>query len=115
MSEFLLEPDEIEPVRPERTRPVRLVSAGLHPTVEVPKSKRGAPDPAPVSRPCAACGAVVLVGRPATGPPLALDTQVPCFTILWLPGAAEPRLDASRAYPVHQCRLTDGTPEERTR
>jgi hypothetical protein len=115
MADFLLEPDEIESARPERARPVRLVHTGIAPTAAVPKSKRGTPDPAPAYVPCPACGACVLVGHQATGAAVALDVQRRCYTVLWLPGAARPRLDESRAYPVHQCRLTDGTPEVCTR
>ena len=37
MPDFFLEPGEIEP---ERRRPVRMVSTGLHPTAEVPTSRR---------------------------------------------------------------------------
>jgi hypothetical protein len=48
MPDFLLEPDEIEPERPDRRRPVRLVSTGLAPTAEVPTPRRGN-EPAPAT------------------------------------------------------------------
>ena len=37
MPDFFLEPDEIHPGRPERPRPVRMVSTGLAPTSRRPR------------------------------------------------------------------------------
>jgi len=97
MADFLLEPD-----RPERRRPVRLVATGLADTAEVPRSTRA--EPAPCYVPCEACGQAVLHGTTSAGVRLALDTQVPTYTVVWPAGTPEPVLQGSRAYPVHHCR-----------
>jgi hypothetical protein len=102
MTDFLLEPDEIEPERPERRRPVRLVRTGLAPTAEVPTQRRGHETP-PCYVPCEACGVQVLMGETASGTRLALDPHVRTYTVLWEPGAPQPTLQRSRAYPVHGC------------
>ena len=47
MSDFTLEPDEVEPDRLMRGRPVRLVSTGLADTAEVPTTVVRAKDPVP--------------------------------------------------------------------
>ena len=103
MPDFLLEPDEIDPERSERRRPVRLVSTGLAPTAAVPASARRGKDTPPCYAPCEACGGLVLTGRTLTGIRLALDTQVRTYTVYWAQGAPEPTLSESRGYPVHQC------------
>jgi hypothetical protein len=104
MADFLLEPDEVEPERPERHRAVRLVSTGLADTAEVPRSTR--PAPPPCYAPCEACGASVLTGTMTAGVRLCLDTQQNTYTVDWPAGTPEPVLHHSRAYPLHRC----GTP-----
>ena len=105
MAEFLLEPDEVEPERPERHRPVRLVASGLADTAEVPPQRRG-PEPESCYAPCEACGASVLTGKTTAGVRLCLDTQQNTYTVDWPAGTPEPVLHHSRAYPLHRC----GTP-----
>ena len=102
MSDFLLEPCEIEPERPER-RPVRLVSTGLAPTAAIPAGRRTAETP-PCYVPCEACGAVVLVGETLAGLRVALDIGVQRYAPVWESKAAHPALHQSRGYPVHVCR-----------
>jgi len=104
MASFTLEPDELEPERPDRRRPVRLVATGLADTAEVPRSTRAAP--APCSAPCEACGASVLTGKTPAGVRLCLDTQHATYLVEWPAGTPEPVLHHSRAYPLHRC----GTP-----
>jgi hypothetical protein len=104
MADFLLEPDELEPERPDRRRPVRLVASGLADTAEVPRAPRA--EPAPCSAPCEACGASVLTGKTTAGVRLCLDTQHVTYLVEWPAGTPEPVLHHSRAYPVHRC----GTP-----
>ena len=106
MIDFTLEPDEIEPERSERRRPVRMVGTGLADTEEVPYSTRPAPPPCTV--PCEACGQVVLSGTTDAGLRLALDTAVLTYVVDFEHGAKAPRLVASRAYPVHRCHPHDG-------
>ena len=60
MPTFFLEPDEIEPERPARSRPVHLVSGGVHPTEAVPLSRQQGPEHPPVAGPCAHCAQPVL-------------------------------------------------------
>ena len=105
MSDFTLEPDEIEPEPPARSRPVRLVSTGLAPTAEVP-SQRCTPEPLPCYGPCEACGGMVLVGRTPSGQRLALDTHVPTYLVVW--EGRQPLLHGSRGYPVHSCQKKGG-------
>ena len=101
MADFLLEPDELEPERPERRRPVRLVASGLADTAEVPRSTRAEPEPC--YAPCEACGASVLTGKTTAGVRLCLDPQHATYTVDWPAGTPEPALHHSRAYPVHRC------------
>ena len=96
MTDFTLTPADDDSDRPERRRPVRLVSSGLAPTSDLPR-QRG-PDPPPAYAPCEACGQAVLTGETARGQRLALDVQTPCCTVLWGPG--EPRPSAIPAYTV---------------
>ena len=107
MADFTLEPDELEPERPERHRAVRLVSTGLAPTAEVPPPRRGT-EPSPCYARCEACGTVVLSGSTGAGARLALDTQHATYTVVWPAGTPAPVLHASRAYPVHRCRQHEG-------
>ena len=104
MPDFFLEPDELEPERPERHRPVRLVASGLADTAEVPRSTRAEPEPC--YAPCEACGASVLTGKTTAGVRLCLDTHVSTYLVDWSAGTPVPVLHHSRAYPVHRC----GTP-----
>ena len=106
---FLEEPDEIEPERPVRPGPVHLTSGGLHPTAEVPPSRRK--DHPPVYVPCEACGAMVVLGATVHGLRLALDLHITTYTILWH-HEAEPVLHESRSYPVHRCVV--GGPQRET-
>jgi len=99
MPDFLLEPDEIES---ENRRPTRVTSAGLAPTADLPRQRRG-PDTPPCYAPCEACGVPVLLGRTTEGTRLAVEPQRQMYVVLWEAGAAEPHLLPSRAYPVHQC------------
>jgi hypothetical protein len=103
MSDFTLEPDQIEPEHPERSRPVRLVSTGLAPTADVPTSRRTRDHPR-CSAPCEACGAPVLTGVTAQGQRLALDTQVATYVVIWASETPVPRLVQSQGYPVLRCR-----------
>ena len=105
MSDFMLEPNEIESERPERGRPVRMVSTGLAPTAAVPPSVRRGKEPVPCYAPCEACGAPVLTGSTPIGIRLALDTQHPTYIVTWPPGAPEPTLYESRGYLQHHCGL----------
>jgi hypothetical protein len=88
--------------RPVRSRPVRLVSSGLAPTVDVPAAAHTATEPAPVHVPCAGCGALVLTGATVDGTRLALDLHVRTYVVIWH-HEAQPVLHLSRAYPAHQC------------
>lgn len=101
MTDFTLEPDELEPPRPAQRRPVRLVSTGLHPLEAVPPTRGTERDPA--YAPCAACGRPVLVGETRAGTRLALEVHVPTYCVLWGSGEALPVLEPSRGYPVHGC------------
>jgi hypothetical protein len=103
MADFTLEPDELGPERPVRSRPVRLVSSGVAPTADVPAAARTDTEPAPVHVPCGACGALVLTGAPVDGRRLALDPSGRTYVVRWH-HEAQPVLSLSRAYPVHQCR-----------
>ena len=67
MSDFMLEPNKIESKRPERGRPVRMVSTGLAPTAAVPPSVRRGKEPVPCYAPCEACGAPVFTGSTPIG------------------------------------------------
>ena len=104
MPDFLFEPDEIEPERPARPGPVHLVSGGLHPTADLPTSRRQ--DHPPVYVPCEACGAMVVTGATASGVRLALDLHIKTYTLNWHHEAA-PVLYESRSYPVHRCVACD--------
>ena len=107
MPDFTLEPDEIE--RPTWSSPVRMVSTGLHPTAEVPPTRRK--DRPPVHVPCEACGTMAVIGVTESGTRLALDPHVKTYTILWH-HEAEPALHESRSYPVHRCVV--GGPQRET-
>ena len=109
MPDFFLEPDEIEPERPARPSPVHLVSGGLHPTAEVPPSRRK--DHPPVYVPCEACGTMVVTGATVHSTRLALDLHLKTYTLTWH-HEAEPVLHESRSYPVHQCGAHGAAPEE---
>jgi hypothetical protein len=50
MADFTLEPDALEPARPERRAPVRLVGTGLAPMAEVPRLRTRRSGP-PATRP----------------------------------------------------------------
>jgi hypothetical protein len=106
MTDFTLEPDEIEPERPERHRPVRLVATGLAPTAEPPRATK--PPPPPCYTACEGCGAAVLTGTTAAGLRLALDTHLPTYLVDWSAGTPVPVLHVSRAYPVHRCHPHEG-------
>lgn len=103
MPDFTLEPDEIEPERPVRGKPPRLVSTGLHPTAAVPKGRPGQETP-PSCAPCVRCGEVVLSGETLQGQTLHLDVAQTCYCVVWANQAPVPTLFESRAYPVHTCR-----------
>lgn len=96
MTDFTLEPE-----RPERRTPPRMVSTGLAPTAELPKV-RGKDHP-PAYAPCEACGHLVLLGETRAGTRLALDVHQTTYCVNWDKGAKLPRLDESRGYPVHRC------------
>jgi hypothetical protein len=100
MPDFMLEPEEIEPVRASRR--VRMVATGVAPTADISPSRPGK-EPDPCYVPCEACGVLVLLGATAGGTRLALDTHRRTYTVLWEKGAAQPRFQESRAYPVHRC------------
>jgi hypothetical protein len=99
--DFMLDPDELEPERPAH-RPVRLVATGLAPTAEVPSGRRKHAEAA-CYVPCSLCSAMVLTGATTSGQWLALDIQVPTYSVVWHTGTSQPLLQPSRAYPVHQC------------
>ena len=100
-ADFLLEPDALEPERPARSRPVRLVSTGLAPTVEPPQ--RRTKEPAPCYRPCPHCRCLVLVGETPAGTVLVVEPHTRTYVPVWPTGAARPTLHESRGYPVHGC------------
>jgi hypothetical protein len=102
MSDFMLDPDESDPERPERSRPVRVVGTGLAPTAAVPALRRQRAHP-PCYASCEACGERVLTGVTAQGQRLALDPQVATYVVIWEKQAPLPRLVPSQAYPVHRC------------
>jgi hypothetical protein len=107
MPDFFLEPSDIEPERPERRTPPRMVSTGLHPTADAPKA-RGT-DPQPAYAPCEACGQPTLLGETRAGQRLALDVHVRTYLVNWDKMATLPWLDESRGYPLHRCgRLRQG-------
>jgi len=99
MADFMLEPSDIEP---DRARPTRVTSAGLAPTADLPRQRRG-PDTQPCYAPCEACGVPVLLGRTTEGTRLAVEPQRQTYVVLWEAGTAEPLLQSSCAYPVHVC------------
>ena len=66
MTDFTLEPDDLEPERPAPPSPKR-VSSGLHPTAAVPVPRQKGPEPVPVCVPCEACGALVVTGQAHVG------------------------------------------------
>jgi hypothetical protein len=101
----MLEPTEIEPERPTR-RPTRIVSTGIAPTADVPRSTK--PDAPPAYASCEACGTQVLMGMTSAGVRLALDTNIPSYLVDWTRGAAMPRLLESRGYPLHRCAAAGG-------
>ena len=100
MSEFLLDPDEIEPARP--SRPVRLVTTGLAPTAEAPAPRRTRDYP-PCYAPCVPCGAPVLTGVTAQGQRLALEVQGATYVVIWASETPVPRLVQSQGYPGYRC------------
>jgi hypothetical protein len=106
VSDFTLEPDEIERERPASARPLRLISTGIAPTADVPRSTK--PDPPLCYTACEACGLQVLTGTTSTGTRLALDTNIPTFVVAWTRHAATPRLLESRGYPLHRCAAAGG-------
>ena len=99
MPDFTLEPDEIESENP---RPVRITSAGLAPTADLPKQRR-APDTPPCLTACECCGVEVLFGQTLSGLHVAIELTQRTYTVLWEAGAALPTLHESRGYPVHVC------------
>jgi hypothetical protein len=102
MTDFPLTPDEPDDDRLERYRPVRLVTAGLVPTADLPaKATKGA-DLSPAYTPCR-CGVMVLTDRTAAGRRLAWDPAVMTYSVLWLNDEPVPQLRESRGYPVHTC------------
>jgi hypothetical protein len=103
MPDFTLEPDEADIDRPERSRPVRLVSTGLSPTAEPPSTRRPTTAPHRAYAPCACCQALVLTGTTTTGTRVALDTHIATYVVDWDHGTPAPALHQSRGYPVHQC------------
>ncbi len=102
MPDFILEPDEPDLDRPERSRPVRMVGTGLAPTADVPAVRTKGPEPAPAYHACP-CGGLVLEGLAPQGEVVVLDPRQTCYTVLWEPGAPRPTVARSRAYPVHKC------------
>jgi hypothetical protein len=103
MPDFFLEPDEIEPARPEHRTPPRLVSTGLAPTAEVPTVRAKGKDAQPAYAPCVLCGQPVLTGATLHGHTLHLDVGATCYALAWPNAATVPTLLPSRAYPVHHC------------
>src|SRR5215510_9128774 len=102
MSEFfMLEPDDIEPERPERSR-VRMVATGLAPTEDVPRNTRQKP-PQPCYGPCPRCGAQVLCGDMPGGVPLMLDTSLKSYVVRWPQHTDRPALTEGQGYPAHRC------------
>lgn len=67
-------------------------------------------DRPPVHGPCEACGTLVVVGQTLSGTRLALDLRIKTSTILWH-HEAQPVLQESRGYPVHQCGARGVAPE----
>ena len=102
MSDFFLEPEAIEPERPERHTPPRMVSTGVHPLEDAPKA-RGKDHP-PAYAPCEACGRLVLQGETRAGQRFVLDVHQTTYCVNWDKGATLPWLEQSRAYPLHTCR-----------
>jgi hypothetical protein len=102
MPDFMLEPDAIEPERPVRGTPPRLVSTGRAPTAEVPTQRAGKETP-PCYAPCLLCGTMILSGQTTDGHTLHQDTSRPCYAPVWANKAPQPTLLPSRAYVVHQC------------
>jgi len=106
MADFMLEPDEIEPEKPERlgrARPVRIVSTGLAPTADMPTGKRSTSAAPPAYGPCPQCGMEVLRGHTPRGQAVTVEPGRACYSVVWESSAPAPVLHASRAYPVHQC------------
>ena len=66
MTDFTLEPDELDPDRPVR-RSGRLVASGLAPTAEVPPPRGRTTEPVPAYGPCPTCGRPVLAGLTRAG------------------------------------------------
>jgi hypothetical protein len=82
---------------------VRLVSTGLAPTADAPKSSRRKSETPPCYVSCEACGVLVLTGATTAGARLSLDTHIATYAVQWDQEAHEPILHQSRGYPVHQC------------
>ena len=110
MTDFMIEPDELDPERPERRRPVRMVSTGVAPTAAVPTTRPRQPDPPPCYGPCAACGVAVLTGQTREGQRVVLDTHIATYTVVWPDPREPPIAHESRAYPVHRCPGQAGRP-----
>ena len=68
MADFTLEPDAIEPARPERRTPPRQVATGVAPTSDVPPVRGKAKDAPPCYAPCLLCGQPVLTGATPARP-----------------------------------------------
>jgi hypothetical protein len=102
-NDFMLEPSDIEPERPERARPVRIVGTGIAPTAAVPPSRQRGPDAPPVYAPCSICSAMVVAGITTTGQRVAVEPGRRTYTIVWHTQAALPTLQESRACPLHVC------------
>ena len=60
------------PLQPQR---VRMVGTGLHPTADVPESRRKGKDAAPVYLPCASCAQPVVIGEMQDGTVVILDAN----------------------------------------
>jgi hypothetical protein len=102
--DFTLEPADVEPDRPERHTPPRMVSTGLAPTTEVPTARGKAKEAPPAYTPCEVCGQPVLLGETRAGQRLALDVHVMTCAVSWdkkhAPAMArpEPRLSGARVW-----------------
>lgn len=99
MSPLTLEPELASNALPHQPR---TVSSGLAPTADVPTTR---PKKAPPTCyvPCPGCGHLVLRAETRAGLQFLLDVDVPTYCVVWDNGAALPRLEPSRGYPVHQC------------
>jgi hypothetical protein len=99
MPDFTLTPDEAMAAHVGSDRPVN--QNWLAPTADIPKTKTKVHPPC--TGPCPGCGREVLTGQTRNGTVLMLDTQTLLYCVVWDSGAALPRLEPSRGYPLHTC------------